>query len=172
MPTPEGWRTETIAFPLDFAPELDYDGIEELRFAPGMFTEGSEDFWTYAFVWWVPSDTPFDSEILKADLEAYFLGLTKVVADAKGYDPGSPDIRVNVRGVQMGEKGNPVFEGTVDTYDPFVTRNMLELNLRVEVLTCGAEARKAIFFELSPQPESHTVWKSLEEIRDGFRCSR
>ena len=37
MPTPEGWRTETIPFPLEFAPELEYEGLEELRFAPGMF---------------------------------------------------------------------------------------------------------------------------------------
>jgi hypothetical protein len=50
LPTPEGWRTETIPFPLEFAPELDYEGLEELRFAPGMFKEGSADFWSYAFV--------------------------------------------------------------------------------------------------------------------------
>ena len=62
LPTPEGWRTETIPFPLEFAPELDYEGVEELRFAPGMFTEGAEDYWTYAFVWWLPSDVALGPE--------------------------------------------------------------------------------------------------------------
>src|SRR5688500_2734436 len=47
-PVPAGWRTETIPFPLGFAPTLPYTGIEELRFAPGMFKAGSDDFWTYA----------------------------------------------------------------------------------------------------------------------------
>ena len=36
MPTPEGWRNETIPFPLEFAPNLGYEGIEEIRFSPGM----------------------------------------------------------------------------------------------------------------------------------------
>ncbi len=36
LPTPEGWQTETIPFPLEFAPEIKYEGLEELRFAPGM----------------------------------------------------------------------------------------------------------------------------------------
>ena len=27
LPTPEGWRTETIPFPLGFAPELEYEGL-------------------------------------------------------------------------------------------------------------------------------------------------
>ena len=57
LPTPDGWRTETIPFPLDFAPELEYEGLEELRFSPGMFAEMKTDFWSYAFVWWVPKET-------------------------------------------------------------------------------------------------------------------
>src|SRR5262249_653024 len=36
-PLPEGWRSETIPFPLDFARDLPLEGVEELRFAPGMF---------------------------------------------------------------------------------------------------------------------------------------
>jgi hypothetical protein len=52
LPTPEGWRTETLHFPLEFAPQLPYQGLEELRFSPGMFKPGREDFWTYAFVFW------------------------------------------------------------------------------------------------------------------------
>lgn len=43
LPIPEGWRTETIPFPLEFAPELSYEGYEELRFSPGMFKAGDED---------------------------------------------------------------------------------------------------------------------------------
>ncbi len=34
LPVPEDWRFEKIDFPLDFAPDLDYQGFEELRFAP------------------------------------------------------------------------------------------------------------------------------------------
>jgi len=64
MPVPDGWRAETIPFPLDFAPELNYEGLEELRFAPGMFDADSEDFWTYAFIWWIPEETSIDPDSL------------------------------------------------------------------------------------------------------------
>src|SRR5688500_6206534 len=48
-----GWRTETIPFPLPFAPELPHRGLVELRFSPGMFKADSEELWTYSFVWWL-----------------------------------------------------------------------------------------------------------------------
>ena len=80
LPTPDGWRTETIPFPLAFAPDLPYVGLEELRFAPGMFEQGSEEFWSYAFVWWVGPDEPHDLETMAGYLEDYFRGLARAVA--------------------------------------------------------------------------------------------
>ncbi len=52
-PTPEGWRQETIPFPLDFAPTLPYRGTEEIRFAPRFFDPASPTYFTYSFVWLV-----------------------------------------------------------------------------------------------------------------------
>ncbi len=97
MPVPDGWRTETIPFPLDFAPELPYQGLEELRFAPGMFEDGSDGFWTYAFVWWLPLDTRLDAETLASDLESYFRGLTRAVSEAREFDPGAPEFKAALR---------------------------------------------------------------------------
>ena len=34
-PVPDGWRSETIPFPLEFAPSIPHRGVEEIRFAPG-----------------------------------------------------------------------------------------------------------------------------------------
>ena len=82
MPIPDGWRTETIPFPLEFAPDLPYTGLEELRFAPGMFEAGSPDFWSYAFVWWVDAGQPTDLGSLAAHLESYFRGLARAVGEA------------------------------------------------------------------------------------------
>jgi hypothetical protein len=166
MPVPEGWRTETIPFPIDFAPGLDYEGIEELRFAPGMFQEGSEDFWTYAFVWWIPEETEIHPERLAADLEAYFSGLAIAVADSRGFDAsaGTYDVTIDEDGKDIGEG----LMGTAKIFEPFVTGKALTLNIRVNVIPCGEE--KAVFFEISPQPAGHPVWSSLQEIRSGFRC--
>ena len=57
-PIPDGWRGETIPFPLGFAPELAYQGVEELRFPPGFLDPGASHFWSYAFVWIVAPPLP------------------------------------------------------------------------------------------------------------------
>jgi len=168
LPTPEGWRNETIPFPLGFAPELDYTGVEELRFAPGMFTPGAEDYWTYAFVWWISLDTDPGVERLQADLEAYFFGLTRVVARGKGFDPGNPTYEAKLSRIDEGDPAR--LRGRVLTFDAFAAREPVELNVRIDNLACKDQGQRGLVFLLSPQTEEHEVWRTLERIRDGFRC--
>jgi hypothetical protein len=169
MPLLEGWSSETLPFPLQFAPQIDHEGLEELRFSPGMFDPEAEDFFSYAFVWWLPPDTLFSAEALARDLELYFAGLAESVAESRGLErPGSPH-RVEMRTVSR----EPVeFVGLVETFDAFASEAPVYLMLRGRVVRCTAESHTAVLFELSPQPESHEVWRRLGEIRDGFRCSR
>jgi len=170
LPTPEGWRTETIPFPLDFAPELEYEGLEELRFSPGMFTEIEADFWSYAFVWWVPEETHFDAERLQTDLEHYFRGLTLAVAVAREFDPGEPDHDVLLQVVESSSSDQAQWRGTVRTFDVFTTRKPLQLLVRIDVVPCPSQGHSAAFFQLSPQPPHHGIWRVLDDIREGFRC--
>lgn len=168
LPTPDGWRTETIPFPLGFAPELDYSGVEELRFAPGMFTPGAEDYWTYAFVWWIPIDTDPGVERLQADLEAYFFGLTRVVARGNGFDPGNPTYEAKLSRIDEGDPGR--LRGRVLTFDAFAARKPVELNVRIDNVACKKQGQRALVFLLSPQAEEHAVWLALKKIGGGFRC--
>jgi hypothetical protein len=169
MPLPEGWKAETIVFPLEFAPQLEYEGLEELRFSPGMFDPEAADFFSYAFVWWVPAETVVSAQGLARDLETYFRGLARTVAESKGFDPENPSHSVEMRTISDQPK---TFVGLVETFDAFSTRAPLYLMLRGQVIDCMAGGNTAVFFELSPQPESHEVWTTLSEIRDGFECSR
>lgn len=168
LPIPDGWRTETMPFPLGFAPELDYAGLEELRFSPGMFTAGAEDYWTYAFVWWIPLASDPDAEKLQADLVAYFFGLTRVVARGNGFDAGNPTFEATLR--EIGEAAPGRLAGRVVTFDAFTTRSAVELNVQIENRPCEKAGHRALIFLLSPQAEDHAVWRSLEKIRGGFRC--
>ena len=165
MPVPEGWRTETIPFPLEFAPDLPYSGLEELRFAPGMFEEGSSEFWTYAFVWWVGSDEPVDVPALSRHLETYFRGLAAAVAESRGFEVGDATF-----GAALEADLDRGFSGTAETLDAFVTRGQVRLNIRGQVLECEARERQAVFFALSPREASHPVWSVLDAILDGFDC--
>lgn len=173
LPTPDGWRTETIPFPLGFAPELEYEGVEELRFAPGMFKADSEDFWTYAFVWWISDRSSLDPGGLAKDLEFYFTGLTQAVAAERGFDANAAIHDVQLATVDGGGHDSEIdFEGGATIFDPFATGETLSLNIRVQQILCPDEGRLAVVFELSPQPFIHQVWSSLEGIREGFRCSK
>ena len=80
--TPDKWRFEPIPFPLDFAPELHYQGLEELLFMPGMFKPEQKDFFSYAFVWAVEGEQPLTLQQIKKDLWFYYAGLYKAVAKA------------------------------------------------------------------------------------------
>jgi hypothetical protein len=172
LPTPEGWRTETLAFPLDFAPQLEYEGLEELRFAPGMLQEGSADFWSYAFLWWVPEGTRFETERLQTDLEHYFRGLTTAVAETREFDPGAPVFDVQLESTESATPNHPQWKGTAATYDVFVTRKPIRLNVRIDIVPCSSQGHVAAFFQLSPQPPDYSIWEILDNLRHEFRCER
>ncbi len=172
LPVPEGWRTETIPFPLSFAPELAYEGLEELRFAPGMFEQAAPDFWTYAFIWWVDIDSEINAEALGTDLRAYFVGLAKAVAESRELDPGDLDeVDLQFKVSPAAAPWQQGFEGAGQTYDAFVTQGPLELRLLVHARPCVKAGRLAVIFEISPQPQDHPVWDTLRGIRHGFACS-
>lgn len=165
MPIPTGWRTETLPFPLEFAPDLPYSGLEELRFAPGMFEETSEELWSYAFVWWIGEAEPVDAASLTLHLEAYFRGLAHAVGESRGFEVGNATF-----GAEIEDHGDGRFAGHAETFDAFVTRGQMNLKLRGRVLECPSQASRAVLFSLSPQPFEHPIWRTLDSITDGFRC--
>ena len=78
-PVPDGWKEETIPFPLGFAPSIAHEGVEELRFAPGFSKLGTPDVWVYAFVWRLTDRAELDAAQLAGELTAYFRGLMVAV---------------------------------------------------------------------------------------------
>jgi len=80
---PAEWKEEVIPFPLDFAPTLTHQGVEELRFAPGFFKPGTPGYWSYAFTWRTTDASQLDAAALAGELTAYFQGLIMAVDEAK-----------------------------------------------------------------------------------------
>lgn len=159
-PTPEGWRTETIPFPLGFAPELAYRGVEELRFAPRFFDPKAETYFSYSFVWLLEDAPALDAERVAHDLDVYFTGLARAVAPAK-FDPDAHDARVET-------SADGAFRGIVHTVDAFGDGRALTLAVAGEPVSCGAH--KGILLSLSPRPAGDPVWTALTAQRRTFRC--
>lgn len=98
-PLPAGWKREEIPFPLEFAPSLAHQGVEELRFPPGFLEVGAPARWSYVFEWRLRDAAELDAVALGAELTAYFRGLLVAVdGDKKRIDPSAIVATAELRG--------------------------------------------------------------------------
>ncbi|MFN0007950.1 MAG: hypothetical protein ACKVXR_08580 [Planctomycetota bacterium] len=166
-PVSEGWKHETIPFPLAFAPGLPFRGVEELRFAPGFFERDASTFWSYAFVWWLEDPPSFDAPAISAVLREYFAGLSLAVGkDKYAMDPE----RFRAELAPRNEGGRTILEGRVYSYDAFVTGEPIVLNVEARLRACPQAGRRAITFLLSPKPLGDAVWDDLRGCEASLHC--
>jgi len=166
--TPPDWRYERINFPLPFAPDLKYKGFEELRFAPGMFNEKSDTYFTYIFAMKITNDVSFDAKLLKSLLETYFRGLCRTVTQGTDFDIDASKISATVREDHYETKSSRHFTVTLDSYDPFVTGKPLKLRLEMLVVKRSQNDHR-LFAAVSPKPAESPVWKLLRKLKQEFQ---
>lgn len=167
-PAPAGWKTETIPFPLDFAPQIHNAGREELRFAPGFFDPDAPGYWSYAFVWFFDRELPVPTPVFERQLRDYFVGLTTAVAaDAK--DGWKPDLdRIEARLVADDTLRPSTYDGGIRTIDAFKTRSEVTLNVHASGGTCGH--MQYLLVAASPKPKTDPMWVSLTSVTAAFKC--
>lgn len=168
LDAPSDWKVEQIRFPLSFAPSIEFNGFEDIRFAPGWSRPDSPEFWTYKFVWQVGADPQLTTERLGVLAETYFDGLSRAVAlgGEQDTDPMQKPVAVFVEagtnaGKDLNERKN--FTGRLRIYDAFSTKKWIYLNAKVKSMKSGE--KDLIIFELSPQHFEHEVWTQLEKVR-------
>ena len=170
-PVPEGWKSETIPFPLDFAPEVRHAGVEELRFSPGFGNPDAPDNWTYAFAWILNDDAAVTETSLAGELTAYFKGLAMAVGAKKfDFDPHHFAARFRARPAAPGAKVRE-YGGTVETYDCFNTGKRITLHVLVRTLPCAEGRRRAVLFGVSRLEDDAAIWPGLRRLLGDFRCS-
>ena len=165
-PVPDGWRREVIPFPLEFAPGVADRGVEELRFAPDFFKPEAPTFWSYTFVWLLDDAPVPDQRWLERALVVYFSGLADAVGGKK-YTFDTARYRAALAPATA-PAGWRAWQGTFDSYEPFVTGKPLTLHLEAQVKDCGG--RRAWLFAASPQAPDHEIWARLRESVAAFRC--
>lgn len=160
---PDGWKTETIPFPLDFAPTLTYTGYEELRFSPAFGKPDQPLFFTYAFLWVIPSSVELKREILEKDLKTYFDGLMRAVAESKKLTV-TVDSKVTVTDALPGPD---MIRWTVkvETYDAFFTKKPIKLVMNVIPNVKVWPAWSVHYFEATTDPLKPEVLPELQVLR-------
>lgn len=160
----QNWRSERLVFPISFAPTLDYDGVEEVRFAPGWSDQNSTEFWTYTFLWHLRENPELTERKLRYDLAAYFDGLMHLVSKGE-----SKDFPAEIKLKRIGNSA--FYEGEARIYDAFFTKSMMTLHLSIEEQYCDLNDSYTVLFRFSPKVMNDPIWKTLNAIHLNFDCN-
>ena len=86
LPVPKGWTVERFPVPPSFAITIPYKGVEDIRFTPGWGKIESNEYWSYAFLWFLDDIREFDSKTLENNLTAYYTGLFNINTSKSNID--------------------------------------------------------------------------------------
>jgi hypothetical protein len=157
------WGREDFKFPLGFAREIDYKGIEEAYFPKGWKLPEQDDFWSYAFVWEIDKEEILTEKELERDIKRYFDGLMDMNRN------GTKETGILSSTTLFIEKGKfsdvSFYLGKVKTFDRFTTKKTMTLNVSVEQSYCEDTEKTIVFFRFSPKAFDHPIWKKLNTLK-------
>jgi hypothetical protein len=167
---PEGWDVERFSIPILFAPQIPYKGVEDIRFTPGWAKAQSEDYWSYAFLWYLDGTPKTNAKIVATNLKAYYTGLVESMQGDITADKLVP-VKTKIKKVKT-EKGDlKTFRGTVYMLD-YMGKKPITLNCIVHLKTCVGQNKTFLFYEISPKPYSNKVWQGLHQLWADFSCDK
>lgn len=172
LPTPEKWGIERFLIPISFAPSIPYKGVEDIRFTPGWADAKNEEYWSYAFLWWLDGTPETNATIIADNLKAYYTGL--IAINREHYkvpvDKITP-VQTTFKETKTAKGDTKTFTGNITMLDYMQVKEMT-LHCIVHLRSCPEENKTVLFYELSPQPLSHTVWTKLSKLWDEFTCKQ
>ena len=156
------WGKEIIQVPFWFAPEINYNGYEDIRFAKGWEKIDSPGFWTLVFAWDINLKTTPTTKLFENNIKLYFDGLMKVVNEDSLLI--IPPTKVFFKKEKQ-RNGIITFTGTVETYDAFTTKKMITLNVIIECYYCEKTKTYIPLFKFSPKDFKHKSWDMLNQAK-------
>jgi len=166
LSVPKDWGVERFLIPISFAPGIPYKGVEDIRFTPGWAKKESEEYWTYAFLWWLDGAVAMDAKTLAENMRHYYQGLMEVNNVPK--EKRTPVI-TSFKEIATTDGDLKTFAGTVQMVD-YMTLKPITLNAHAHLRACPELKRTVIFYELSPKPTGHANWAKLRQLLEQFRC--
>lgn len=170
LPIPKDWTIERFPVPISFAPQISYKGVEDIRFTPGWAKVNSEQYWSYAFLWYLDGAVKTNSRTIERNLKAYYTGL---IAANGSKIPAEKIIPVTTSFKKIKKYKNDLstYAGTIRMLD-YMGQKRIVLQCKVHVQSCPGKNNTFIFYELSPQPLSHNTWQSLDKLWLDFTCEK
>jgi tetratricopeptide (TPR) repeat protein len=156
------WGKEIFHFPIHFAPEIPYEGIEEVVFPKNWIKPDSTDFWSYVFIWALDNKTEITAVELELTMKLYFDGLMAVVND----DKDAEMIKTEAYFQENTNVNDDIdFTGHIRIFDAFATNEPLELNARIHSNYCAERGKLLLLFHFSPQDFNQAIWDKLRTVK-------
>ena len=167
FPAPQGWSTEKFAFPLKFAPNIPFNGTEELHLSPGWGKSESDEYWSYVFVWYLDKPGNVGANALNDCLAQYYTGLYLANLGNKPNPPAGfthADLKPGIPNTY--DNG---YEGTITTLD-FMTGKPIKFFVRMAIRPL-ADGHTVFLNEVSPKPYPQPVWQTLDGVIHSFKLN-
>ncbi|MDF1738571.1 MAG: hypothetical protein P1U86_05385 [Verrucomicrobiales bacterium] len=168
------WRGERLVLPPGFAPDLGWNGIEHIRFAPGMFDFNKPDFFSYVIAFLLSAEADTSEAVLEKELLTYYRGLSEAVMGGKGQtvDTGTFTISLEkdetLKSFPPEVEGGNAYSGVLKWIEPFATQKAQTLNLEIFVWKHGDQP--VVLSCVSPAARDEEVlWEELRGISEKFR---
>ena len=168
LSTPTGWDIERFLIPIEFAPQIPYIGVEDIRFTPGWGNAKSNEYWTYAFLWYLDGAPVINKNIIENNLRTYYTGLVGRNIERRKIPAGKViPVKTFVRQVNACERDIKTFNGTIDMLD-YMKQKQIALNCIIHIRPYKEKGKTIIFYEISPKSFSDSVWLPLNQLWKDF----
>ena len=156
------WGKEFFHFPLHFAEEIPFKGVEEVVFPKNWIKKDSSEFWSYVFVWALDNKQAVTAQELETNLKLYFDGLIGGLSrvDKSKLTEATMQFKRNTD-----SKDTVTFTGKLNIFDGFATQEPITLNARIYSNYCSEKNQLILLFRFSPQPFNHPVWDKLRTVK-------
>ena len=174
-PTPE-WAEERIKLPPTFAPNLGLKGIEEILFAPGMFKADEKNFFSYVFLFALERKPELTEEVLRKELLAYYIGLSRNVMRNPKLDTSKFTVKLQALKLQeaspKGALNAKFYRAEVYWIEPFATKKFQTLYFELQTWQYKGSPFNYLFVCASPQKRSAPIWKTMRGIRASVKLKQ
>lgn len=110
------------------------------------------------FAWDINLEDEPKSKFFERNLKLYFDGLMKVVNEDTTITV--PDSKIALKKTK---NSIPTYTGTIETYDAFITKEMIRLNVEIQVYFCEPKNQYIPFCKMSPRDFNHKAWEIMHE---------
>lgn len=169
---PATWEFEAFPLPPAFAPEIKYRGLEELRFAPGMFKKDTTGYFTYAFVARFDSMVDISQAEIRDYLLFYFKGLCATVARDKKMLIDTSLIAVTIAKKKNAPKKTTIYNARLNVLGVFADGAPVTLNMELKLVKDPVFKRLYLVIITSPLPKTDAIWKTLYQVQTDFVVPR